>query len=168
MLIGLTGKKQSGKTTVADYLCSYHNFSRFGFADPLKDICGLLYPGLDFWEEKEKESKDNQYGLSRREILQAVGTDIFRDQFNKDTWVNIMKYDIENNILENMVIHDVRFDNEAEAIHDRGGIIINLIRHKKPKGEHSSEDGISQHLIDHTISNNGTLNQLLERIEAVC
>ena len=36
MLIGLVGKKKSGKTTAANYLIEQHDFISFAFASPLK------------------------------------------------------------------------------------------------------------------------------------
>jgi len=167
MLIGLTGKKQSGKTTVADYLCSYHNFSRFGFADPLKDICGLLYPGLDFWEEKGKEDTDNVYGLSRREILQEVGTNVFREHYREDIWVDIMKYDIEKYFHENTVIHDVRFNNEAIMIKDQGGQIWSIKRPSEVSIDaHQSEQGIGL-TPDIRIINDENIDKLYNAIELI-
>jgi dephospho-CoA kinase len=37
ILIGLTGKKQSGKSTVADYLVQHFQFTELSFAKPLKE-----------------------------------------------------------------------------------------------------------------------------------
>lgn len=36
ILIGLAGKKKSGKDTIADYLVSHHGFTKIGFADPIR------------------------------------------------------------------------------------------------------------------------------------
>jgi hypothetical protein len=38
----LTGYKQSGKDTTAEYLQMYHHFSRFSYAKMLKDICMII------------------------------------------------------------------------------------------------------------------------------
>lgn len=43
VLIGLTGKKRSGKDTTADYLVEKYGFSKMSFSTPLKDICKILF-----------------------------------------------------------------------------------------------------------------------------
>ena len=43
MIIGLTGKKESGKDTAGDYLVKYYKFKKDSFARPLKDACKILF-----------------------------------------------------------------------------------------------------------------------------
>ena len=43
MLIGLLGKKRVGKDTVAEYLIEKYNFIRYAFADPIKEIAGIMF-----------------------------------------------------------------------------------------------------------------------------
>lgn len=86
--------------------------------------------------------------LSYREALQVIGTDLFRDQFHEDTWVNALMKDYYIGDYEysemwmkenpgkspyepqyhNWLISDVRFPNEAKAIKDRGGVLIRVTR----------------------------------------
>lgn len=42
-VIAISGWKHSGKDTCADYLIKNHNFTRIGFADPLKDMVAKEY-----------------------------------------------------------------------------------------------------------------------------
>jgi hypothetical protein len=73
-----------------------------------------------------------------RKLLQFVGTDYIRSV--KDTyWIDSCLDDAEGDI----VITDVRFENELEAIQSRGGLVIFLESFNKPrseKPEHVSED----------------------------
>jgi hypothetical protein len=63
------------------------------------------------------------------ECLQLIGTELFREHFDNDTWVKALfstkgKECIERNHI--LVVPDLRFINEADAILEKGGIIIRL------------------------------------------
>ena len=69
---------------------------------------------------------------------------------------------------ENIVISDVRFDNEARAIREMGGFVIEIIRPGiKSVKAHSSEGGIDRKLIDKYVANSGTIDNLHERIRSI-
>jgi len=84
ILIGLVAPKQSGKDTAADYLCSNYNFKKYNFADPLKEAMGKIF---GFTHEQlygnEKEKIDPFWGITPREILQKMGTEIFQYEVPK-------------------------------------------------------------------------------------
>ena len=42
-LIGLLGRKQSGKDTLGNYLVDKYNYKRYAFADPIKDILKIMF-----------------------------------------------------------------------------------------------------------------------------
>lgn len=86
-----------------------------------------------------------------RILLQKIGTDLFRNQLHPNVWVNAtmvdykIKYFIsdvdelsceetvttkEFPVYPNWIITDVRFQNEADAITERGGKLIKVIRYK--------------------------------------
>lgn len=93
-----------------------------------------------------------QITLTYRELLQQIGTDLFRDQLHPNTWVNAtmaeykpsVSYHVEilnfnkgtrERVSEdfpleypNWIITDVRFPNELKAVKDRGGISIRVNR----------------------------------------
>ena len=43
MIIGISGKKRSGKDTVADFLIQEYGFIKYGFADPIKQIAKIIF-----------------------------------------------------------------------------------------------------------------------------
>ena len=43
MIIAVIGKKRSGKDTLANYLVKNYNFKKYGFGDPVKEICKLMF-----------------------------------------------------------------------------------------------------------------------------
>lgn len=143
-LIGIMGLKGSGKDTVAKMLPV--EWKRMAFADTLKDIVSILF-GWDrnlvegnteysrkwreevstFWS-KELDIKN----FTPRLALQTLGTDVFRDHFNQDIWVKVLKHKIINS-SDNIVITDVRFPNEANMIKELGGKIVQIIRGDLPE-----------------------------------
>ncbi len=59
MIIGVAGRKNSGKDTVADILVKEFRFNKIAFADDLKMMCMEVF-GLTYnqcYDEKEKEAK---------------------------------------------------------------------------------------------------------------
>ena len=76
-----------------------------------------------------------------RMLLQKIGTDLFRNQFHPNTWINAtfanykpiagtMDVRRSRETFPNWIITDVRFQNEADAIKERGGKLIKVIRYK--------------------------------------
>ena len=168
-LIGLTGKARSGKDTVGDYL-SEHKYETYAMASPIKEACRAAFG----WTDEHlfgdlKEVVDPLYGITPREAMQKMGTEFGRDMINPKLWELRAKHQIES--TEYLVITDLRFDNEALLVLKHGGIVLNIERDTRDvingvEG-HSSEDGISKHLITRTIKNNGSLVDLYDRVKVI-
>jgi hypothetical protein len=77
--------------------------------------------------------------MTAREVLQFVGTEIFRKMY-QPVWTEMLMNTIKLEEPGIAVIADCRFDNEAQAIKDNGGIVIRLTRNTE-KDDHISEDG---------------------------
>lgn len=56
MIIGITGKKRSGKDTIGEYLENVHGFKRLSFAKPLKDVVNK-YLGVKSYSELDREEE---------------------------------------------------------------------------------------------------------------
>tara|TARA_R110002020_G_scaffold380110_1_gene591298 strand:+ start:38 stop:904 length:867 start_codon:yes stop_codon:yes gene_type:complete len=74
--------------------------------------------------------------------------------------------------LPNWIITDVRFPNEAQAIKDRGGIVIRVNRLEVdkfttnfPQTLHPSETALDDYEFDHVIDNNGSIEDLVEKVK---
>ncbi len=150
MIIGITGKIGSGKTTIAEYLQKEHGFTETSMATPLKEIGTIFGFTRDqlYGTQEQKLEIHPYWGISGRHFLQKVGTELFRDQLKKvlpemkmtDTiWVELFKMRYLSN-PKNYVISDLRFLDEAKAIQELGGFVVRTIR----KNEVSSKDG-SEH-----------------------
>jgi len=177
-IIGISGKKQSGKNLIAEiiqFLISikenkasinkaFEEFLIYGkseheildssweiktFAGKVKEILCLLTGCTmeDLEDEKFKRKHLPAQWLDYIKInttirgaLQTIGTDLFRDKFHPNTWVNALFVDYRTDfkaktveewgkdLQSNWIISDTRFLNEVKAIKDRGGIIIRVNR----------------------------------------
>lgn len=161
-IIAFAGRKQSGKTTCSEFVQKYYNgtiepFNRakiYNFADPLKkDICinilGLTYDQC-YGEDKDKNTftdiQWNNKKLTAREVMQFVGTDIFR-QLKTNVWSEATIKTIERERPQLAIIADCRFPNEVSAVKDAGGLVIKLTRNPF-YSDHDSETALDDHNYD--------------------
>ena len=139
MIIGITGKKQSGKDTMANYLVKEYGFIKYSMAGPLKEGCKKLF-GLT--EEQVngdfKETIDKRWGVTPRKILQVMGTEIFQydlleripefKSIGRRFWVLRFKQFCDDNPYANIVISDIRFLHESQAISQLCGKMVRIVR----------------------------------------
>jgi len=154
MIISLSGKKRSGKSTVAKHLTN-KGWWEVSWAYPLKEVIGKQLFGLSYEQMygsmQYKEAIISEWGLSPRQILQVVGTDLFRRYICDDFWVRIgirkIKELQEKNPNLNIVISDTRFLNEADAIKTLGGHLVWLHRENNPysNDNHPSETALDDY-----------------------
>lgn len=173
MIIGFAGKKRSGKDTITEYIInkySSYDFKRYAFGDPVKEVCKILF---GFNDEQlfgnRKEELDNEIGIKPREAFQKIGTDFGRKNIhelfpdlkvnNGEIWIDIFKRYVRNN-KKNYIISDVRFQNEADAIKELGGIVIYIDSNYSLDDFHESEKIEVKY--DYKLENYGTLEQFYE------
>lgn len=144
MLIGIIGKKGSGKDTIAQYLAKEYNFQTYAFAEPLKRSIQKMFDLSDkqLYDEKYKEEIDPRWGVSPRELFQKIGTEFFqRDIYTyfpnlqvqpRLFWVKHFQQwylsEIEKNPDLKILVTDVRFLHEFKAIKELGGMIFKVER----------------------------------------
>lgn len=175
MLIGITGHKFSGKSTVAKMLSEMLDYKVVSFADKLKDITcvlsGCTREDLENYEFKEKQlvpihmrpycgsTKNPTY----RAFLQHFGSEVMRS-VNDSIWIDSTLL----NCGDNAIISDCRFPNEAKAIKECGGIIIKVVRDSVVSDDtHQSEMMIDEIEPTYIIPNNGSLETLRELIKPI-
>ena len=134
-LIGIAGKKNAGKSTIAQYLKDELGYEEVSFADPVKKITEIIYnfpynqllgdtPEKRQWRETVK---DDIWNKTPREAMQLIGTDVFRKGLDENVWIKIAWRDKIKNMIDNgvnVVISDCRFPNEMDQIRKYGGKII--------------------------------------------
>jgi hypothetical protein len=181
VLIGLVGKKGSGKDTLKDYITkNNNNLVSYAFADPLKEICGILFQLNHeqlYGHQNIKEKKIDELNVSPRILLQRIGTNLFRKQLlnvlpemkdvlkDDSIWIFAFKRWYQNNKHKDVIVSDVRFENEAECIRDMGGILIYIDRYLETDDEHESEKNIEKIKCDYVIKNKSTIIDLYKNFD---
>lgn len=156
-IIAFAGRKQSGKTTCANAVykaASPLSCIIYNFADPLKtDICmnilGMSYEQC-YGDDNDKNTNTGLIwqgkDLTAREVMQFVGTDIFR-QMKHDVWAGATIEKIKSQKPDIAVIADCRFPNEVQAVKNAGGIVIKLTRNPF-NSTHASETALDENNYD--------------------
>lgn len=80
--------------------------------------------------------------ISAREVMQMIGTDIFRNYFSDSIWVDALIRRVEKSSSEVILIDDLRFNSEAEKLMKKNAMFIHLQRMWRQGGMHSSENGL--------------------------
>lgn len=171
-LIGITGQIGAGKSLAASMVPGAVTVH---FADPIYDMVSAL-TGIapEFLRDRRVKNEPIFWlGKSPRQLLQTVGTDWGRQMIDPDIWVRNLEERLvrmERQGYDRIVVPDVRFDNEAEFIRRRGGQVWQILRpaNREPQSTHASESGISPELIDRSLVNSGTPDDLRRLVAEAC
>lgn len=115
MFVAVIGKKFVGKDTFADHLVDNYGYQKKAFAFYLKKICQVAFQltEADLHSPTKKESIHPFWGKSPRELMQMVGTNLFRAHFDKDIWIKRMELELQHETPRSKIVFsDVRFENE--------------------------------------------------------
>jgi hypothetical protein len=167
VIIGFSGPAGAGKSTAAKYLMQEHGFRLVKFAGPLKAMMRALLPEDDQNEWLEgalKETVHPDLGCTPRHAMQTLGTEWGRNCIHPDLWINLARSDILDG-GDDVVLDDVRFQNEYEMIKAIGGLVIEI----RPKAithrmSHASEIGCDK---DYVLYNDGSLSQLYQSLALI-
>ena len=129
MIVGVSGKIGSGKTTVTQHLIKNlpHKFVECSFAYKVKQIASILceLPMEDMISQEGKNKRLDAFGgITVGQLQQIIGTDMFRQRFSEDVWITSMFLGYKPGYY--WIVSDVRFKNEADHIRKMGGILIRL------------------------------------------
>ena len=179
IIIGLGGRKTSGKDAVADFLVEEHGYTKHEMSSVLHVILLVLDPWVMVHEDEAEVSEFIRPGIMRystlcapigyveakrfrevRRLLQALGTDVGRNMIYEDVWVDVMRDKITNT-EGNVVFSGVRYPNELEMLLDLGGTAAWVNRPGLPEGDtHSSETSLGQTDFDLVLDNTADLAHL--------
>ncbi len=182
-LIGICGPIGAGKDTIAGTLVGI-GWMRYSMANPLKDLTARLFDwprdmveGSTDASRKWREQPDAWWSerlgreVTPRWALQYLGTEVMRQNFHNEIWVACMERFVTQNNFD-VVISDVRFPNEIEAVRRLGGEIWQVHRNPLPywwdeakakgkvDGVHESETAWIPYEPDRVFSNTGSLQDL--------
>ncbi|MEU1309191.1 hypothetical protein ABZ419_09900 [Streptomyces cinnamoneus] len=176
-IIGLSGPAGSGKNTAVGALIAA-GWQQRAFADKVKGFLVAMNPTLVDGEVVEGYSLAEHvdafgWDLLKKDpvvrgLLQRCGTEAGRGVLGENVWVDALFHDAET--WGPTVITDVRFPNEAEAIRERGGLVVRI---KRPSGtpireaDHTSETALDEWPFDAVLINDGTVEDLREQLKAL-
>lgn len=153
-IIGVAGWINSGKGTAGDWFVNERGYSKDSFANSLKDCLASIFnwdrnllegssKESRIWREKPDEWWETRlnwknhpgsiYGerFTPRVAMQYIGTQLFRNSFEDNIWVNSLESRLLNK--DKIVITDCRFKNELDVIKRNGGLTIWVVRGELPE-----------------------------------
>jgi hypothetical protein len=206
MIIGIVGHIGSGKDTVGNIITQHTQGRRDSFAAPLKDVCASIFG----WERKLLEGdtiesrefretpdifwtrKTGIDNFTPRLALQLMGTDVLRDHFHQDIWINSLEYRMRKvPNVDTVVITDARFTNELDLIKalcgqiiwvqrgelpdwyetaveaNGGNVVSKRIMQSRYRDIHQSEWDWAGYPVQHIIRNTGTLDDLEDKTKQI-
>jgi len=124
------------------------------------------------------------WDMTYREFLQKLGTEAMRDGLHTNVWVNALFADYRGPKMSeynpsNWIITDMRFPNELEAVVERKGITIRVVRphgytnphtgeyKEMPLSYHTSETALDDAKFHYEIINDGSIDDLIEKVRQI-
>jgi hypothetical protein len=182
-IVGLSGYARTGKDEFAAVLVEEYDFIRVAFADKLREVIYALNP-IVLWDNDYAKSDSvpdymplqwviNEYtwdnykatgwGKHIRVYLQRLGTEAGRETLWDSIWVDAAFANLPEDAR--VVVTDMRFPNEADAVRDRGGLTVRIHRDGVgPVNDHPSETSLDDYAFDYHVDNDGTLEEYKEMI----
>jgi hypothetical protein len=170
------GQKRAGKDTLAGFLIEEHGFVRLAFADRLREALLEIDPLVGRGDLRVSDvissvgwegAKGLPAGVEIRRLLQHVG--VTARGLREDVWAapvveaaqKIRSGGILREVPAPVVVTDVRFPDEADAIRAAGGKIVRVDRPGLPDDDgHVSEHAWRDVEPDFLVLNDGSLDDL--------
>ena len=153
MIIALTGKKLSGKSTAAKVLQEVLQGETkiLSFAYRIKKEVEKIFGPYDPHDADEKKLL--------RPVYQAVGQ-AYKERYGETVWGEALKesWSKIKPFYDHLIIDDLRFPYEADWVHSEGGLVWRLTGQFVDNDNHISEQMIQQINADRDFKNDGTTN----------
>ena len=196
IIFPISGQKRAGKDTISDYIKGQVMASRVSFADPVRDVCRAYFGWTEEWLlGKHKEDVDPYWGISPRQAMQYLGTEVgrvgiaenypeFKSVTGDSIWIKSAKKNIRakssKEYISNygkiraFIIPDMRFLNEYDAMKEMENegykvITIGVRRDGLPSDSHASETEIRYCVekCDFIIDNNKEISDLEDSVDEI-
>jgi len=172
-VVGVHGVARSGKDTIGEGLAK-HGYERVSFADPMRralykmdmiigaDTKGRLWRLAEVVDDIGWDDAKTAMDSEPRRLLQVFGTEVGRDMFGENFWVDQALKIVNARPEQRFVFTDVRFENEVEAVRNLPDSY--LLKVERPGvvsiNGHSSDRSLPNHLFDSSVMNDDTIEYL--------
>lgn len=185
-IIGIHGRKKSGKDTVAGFieewaqerqLSTHRNWYAWRMKQSgaallkmsMDDVDNFKLHGRVIIELPDENGDLKTWVITGREFWQRYGTESHRDIFGFDFWVDqLLPLDAdwwaEFNHADVCVVADVRFENEVLRIKKLGGEVWKVNRPGVEPDDHSSENLLPDAMMDWVVDNDSDLADLQAKV----
>lgn len=180
-IIGICGKRRSGKDIVADHLCQHYGYAKYKIADKLKSMCKLLFGFTDEELEVTKDEPCERWGnVTPRRVMQFMGTEVMQHKLKELLPEVGLKFLIQAVIKDfshdRIAISDLRFLHELEELkrleRDTNVKVIVLRVNRELETDeadlHVSETEGCKIQADVVIDNDGDIDDLLSKVDVFC
>lgn len=167
----------SGKTTVAEELEVNYGFEIVRFADTLKSMTKALFMAAGLTPDvaaqliADPELKEQRLPLfgnkSPRHIMQTLGGDWGRGLISETLWVDLTMATVRQLREQGfpVVIDDMRYPNEADAVRAAGGRVVHVVRPEATiTVAHASEGALNDYPHDYVLQNDGGFDGVPDRV----
>lgn len=148
-IFGLSAGKQVGKDTSFRYMKALLAeqglyATQLSFASVLKDVCCLMfgwdrqrldndtaYKEGDALDDGKPDPACSMLGMTRRTVMQRLGTDAMRNGLHQDVWIFCMELALHRgdyNSYDVGIFTDCRFFNELSFVREMGGALVRIDR----------------------------------------
>ena len=179
LVVGLVGLMRHGKSSAAATLVAECGFQEQAFASGLKEACRTIFllSEEQLYGTDAKERVDPRWGVSPRQLLQTVGTELLRKELPRvlphlhpeSLWCHRFRLWLESHPAnQRVVLSDVRFADEVQMLRSLDAQVV-LIRVVRPTAglvasTHASEQESASLACDLEWHNDGTLEDLRNQV----
>jgi dephospho-CoA kinase len=178
--LAICGRARSGKDTVANYLEEKYAFTKFAFADDMKQLLHKLFPHIS---DRPKPRRAYQvFGEGLRNLDLPGADHVWIDACMRKVNAHIWWHSEVDNRGANVVITDLRMQLELDYLRANGFTIIRvsapdddrLLRAKlagddfnEADLEHETESHVDSFDCEYEIVNAGSLDDLKAQIDSI-
>lgn len=162
MIIGLSGKMGTGKSTLASHLMNKESDSK------IVKVAGLLYELQDMVYDKLGLKLQ---GDKDRELLIALG--MWGRDKDSNFWIDKAISQAKNSTEKLIIMDDIRFPNEALAVEQAGGLLIRIQGEQRgdnltPESMNSiTETALDNYNFKHIIDNSFSIEYTIAQLEKI-
>ena len=176
LVLAFGHKRERGKTTAAliakHYLIEKNIKSRIdSFAFSIKEGLGKAVFGMSDGQlyGRLKNEFDTFWKFTPRWMMQYCGTEMFRNHISMDIWAKTLERRVFNNPSVSVIVDDLRFKTELDAVKRLDGYFIKCnrdIAYDPKQDDHQSERDLDHWLDwDYVIDNNHSVTYLEEQVK---